>query len=209
VSRADEPEREGSAVSTRYSFITPRYLETVGTPLVLGRTFQRNEPAKPSTILLNETAARRLFADQDPLGQRVRVGFEDRPRIVGGVVGDERHVGPLRAPDANVYIPAYQYGWTARLTVAARANGSPAAALNRLRAVARDIDPTLAPYDLRLMSDMAADVLATERFLMQLLTAFAIAALALSAIGVYGVMSCYVSQQMHDFDVRLALGARA
>jgi hypothetical protein len=98
--------------------------------------------------------------------------------VVVGVVGDERHVGPARAPDANVYIPAYQYGWTSRLSIAARAAGSTDAALSRLRSVAREIDRSLAPYEVRLMSDMAVEVLATERFLTLLLVVFAMAALA-------------------------------
>jgi ABC-type antimicrobial peptide transport system permease subunit len=91
--------------------------------------------------------------------------------------------------------------------VVARATVSPDAALARLRAAVREVDPAIAPYELRTLQAMAVDVVATERFVMVLLAVFAGLAVVLCAVGVYGVMSYFVGQQQQEFGIRVALGA--
>jgi predicted permease len=202
----DPPSGTGS-VELAFAVVSHGYFETMGIPVLSGRTFTVDDrPESERVILVNETAAR-VFWGGEAVGRRIRSqGQEGAWRQVVGVVGDVKVSSLQEAPTPMIYYPSAQGGVSA-FTVVARTSGDPAALTGPLRNVIREVLPSLPVTRLMPLDAHLGNALTGPRTAAALLGVFSLLALLLASLGVYAVVSFSVERRSQELGIRVALGA--
>jgi predicted permease len=204
----NHPYTPGEDTELYYNVVGPGYFQTLGIPVLQGRDFTKQDrEGAPGVVIVNETMARRFWPRENPIGKRLRQGGEGASYLsVVGVVKDSKYLTLGESPQPYYFLPFLQH-YEPRMTLHVRAAGDPKGLIGAVRNGAQLLNASLPIFDIKTLSEHLSVSLFVARVAASLTGFFGLLAVTLASIGLYGVISYFVTQRTKDIGILAALGA--